>query len=85
MNVEAIFPECRVEPWHAKFYLGSNAEFWADCYRAANRYGESIVRVGLASRYFVVGMPDGCVHVIPTNDFNKHIIDYWNQIVDKNA
>lgn len=85
MEVEAIFPEHRVEPWHAMFVLDEDVLLWPEVFKKANKYGKNIVGMGLASKYFVLCGEDHRLHIIPTFDESKHILDYWHEIFDKNT
>ena len=81
MECSPVFPDKRVEPWHAVFPT-SDITRWGDDYRAANRYGQHIVDLGFAWRWWLIAGPDDCIHVIPTNDRHKTIADYFDEIYE---
>lgn len=83
--MECHYSDNPIEKWHAIFVATIQDNTAA--YRAAARYGKTIVEMGLAKNYTILNKQSSGVveyHVIPRNGPSK-MIEYWNKVFDKNS
>lgn len=80
------FPDEPLEPWHAVFQSEPGSPYQP--YTAASIYGKTVVDLGLADKYILLGYARGDqveYHCIPHAGSGKNTVDYWVKLFDNNA